>query len=80
MRPTDETGNTYGRLTVLCRTQPQDKELRTDTNAYWLCRCECEKTIIVSGNNLRRGKVQSCGCLRREQAPKNAQKKKETVI
>lgn len=79
MRVIDETGNRYGRLTVLYRTQPTDK-LRTDTNAYWLCACECGKVTVASGNNLRRGKVQSCGCLRREQAPKNYRSKKETVL
>jgi hypothetical protein len=56
-RPTiDETGNVYGRLTVLCRTERRGK------HSYWLCRCECGTLKEVSGGQLRIGKTQSCGC------------------
>lgn len=62
----DETGNRYGRLIVLERVErPIDAK---NSQAYWLCRCDCGKIITVSGPNLRRGSVKSCGCYAREQS------------
>ena len=55
---TDETGRTYGRLTVIGRAPEQPS-----AHAYWLCRCECGALAAVPGGQLRRGKVRSCGCL-----------------
>lgn len=51
----------YGRLTVL---QHQ--------HGGWLCACDCGASKIVTGNHLRDGRVQSCGCLNRDvrNAPK----------
>jgi hypothetical protein len=31
--------------------------------AYWLCLCECGSEKAICGKSLRRGGVQSCGCL-----------------
>lgn len=52
----DETGNTYGSLTVI-------KSIRTETmrKTGWLCQCTCGNTIICSGSDLRTGKRSSCG-------------------
>lgn len=55
----DETGNTYGNLTVLCR-EPNDIFGR----ARWKCQCKCGTITTVSGNNLRTGSVRSCGCVK----------------
>lgn len=57
----NETGNKYGRLTVI-RYDHTDKK----RGAYWLCACECGCTTVVKGNSLRTGKTKSCGCLKRE--------------
>ena len=54
----DMTGNRYGRLVVLGRNG--------NTNAgqaKWLCQCDCGEQTTVSGQQLRSGKTQSCGCL-----------------
>jgi hypothetical protein len=53
----------FGRLTVL-RQAGRDKH----GEALWLCQCECpERTqIIVTGNHLRSGHTESCGCFQRE--------------
>lgn len=54
----DETGNVYGRLTVLERL-----ENTSAGQTRWLCQCECGKQKIVKGTALRCGDTQSCGCL-----------------
>lgn len=56
----DETGNTYGRLTVLSRNGSVSKK------AAWLCRCLCGETVTVTGDSLRQGNQKSCGCYRRD--------------
>lgn len=53
----DETGNVYGKLTVLCRA-----ENTAFGQAKWKCQCECGTITIVSGNQLRMGGTRSCGC------------------
>lgn len=55
----DETGNRYGKLTVLERYFENNKENR----ALWLCLCDCGNKRIVSGTDLRNGRVNSCGCI-----------------
>ena len=61
-RVIDLTGRKFGRLTVICRSadriQPCGTKILT-----WLCYCECGNNVVVSGNNLRRGKTKSCGCI-----------------
>lgn len=57
----DETGNKYGKLTVIRLFKSSKKD-----GVLWLCRCDCGNEKIVSGSNLRNqyGKgVRSCGCM-----------------
>lgn len=61
----DETGNTYGRLTVVERV---DNPLRN--GIAWKCACSCGGSRIVIGYTLRAGIVRSCGCLRSEASKK----------
>jgi hypothetical protein len=56
----DETGNTYGRLTVL-RFEGMQKG-----QPYFVCRCDCGKEVSVRGANLRSGNTTSCGCSRKK--------------
>ena len=58
----DETGNKYGHLTVIARAGSN-----SGGQAMWECECDCpaHPHIIVTGDNLRRGHTQSCGCERR---------------
>ena len=60
-RMIDLTGQVLGRLKVLERTK-----LRGRKEIYWRCQCECGKLTIVMAQNLREGKIQSCGCLKAE--------------
>ena len=59
----DETGNKYGRLTVI-------KEYGRDKNGsvLWLCKCECGNEVVVRCDSLINGNTKSCGCLKRERA------------
>ena len=54
----DETGNTYGLLTVIEYAGSSPKQ-----DALWLCKCQCGNTKIVNGQDLRNGHTSSCGCL-----------------
>ena len=54
----DITGQKYGKLTAI-------KLYHTTRNgAFWLCPCECGNTCVVSEDNLKAGKMTSCGCVR----------------
>ena len=57
----DLTGQTFNRLTVIERA-----ENAKDGKARWRCRCSCGNEVVVVGKYLRRGTIQSCGCLWRE--------------
>ena len=56
----DITGQRFGRLTV------KERVKSNNTNARWLCICDCGNTTTVLGTTLRRGQSQSCGCLKRD--------------
>ena len=60
----DLTNQTFGRLTVLHK----DTERITKSGSYWICQCECGKIKSIKSSSLRRGEIQSCGCLRTERA------------
>lgn len=57
----DITGRRFERLLVVSY---QGKP-RANTSA-WLCQCDCGKTTIVPGRDLRSGHTKSCGCLHLE--------------
>ena len=60
MRTLHLEGQTFGRLTVLART-----ENRGSLSA-WRCRCACGAETTRTTKNLRSGGSLSCGCLRAE--------------
>lgn len=51
----------FGRLTAI---RPVGRKF--GGNMYWLCRCECGEEIEVRGSHLVERRVQSCGCLARD--------------
>ena len=55
----DETGNKYGKLTVISRVANNSQG-----RAQWKCKCECGSYTIVEGGNLRSGASKSCGCVK----------------
>jgi len=58
MKAKDIEGQKFGRLTAI-------KFVGSDKSGYarWECKCDCGKTVIVYGANLRSGRTKSCGCL-----------------
>jgi hypothetical protein len=60
----DETGNRYGRFTVVRLAQRRNGRL-------WLCRCDCGSMRIKRIVEFRHGTV-SCGCLKNEKFRKMA--------
>lgn len=56
----DLTGKQFGRLCVLSHAGTKYG------HSSWLCLCECGKEKEVIASDLRSGKTNSCGCLRRE--------------
>ena len=54
----DLTGHRFGRLVVIC-----EAGRAKNRQVLWKCRCDCGNGCVVSGNNLRRGHTNSCGCL-----------------
>lgn len=57
----DITGQRFGRLVVLGRSSR-----KMGSTFAWECQCDCGAKTLSTGSNLRGGRMQSCGCLRRE--------------
>lgn len=53
-------GRQFGRLTAI-------QQARTATGfPGWLCECDCGNRTVIRTSALHKGRVRSCGCLRRE--------------
>ena len=65
----DLTGKRFGKLIVL-KLDHKEKSIYSNGRKrifyYWLCRCDCGKEVVRSGNSLRNGYTKSCGCNQRE--------------
>ena len=61
VQPLALNGQRFGRLTVLerCGTTKWG-------SCIWKCKCDCGNIVEVPGINLRDGRTNSCGCLRKE--------------
>lgn len=58
----DLKGQRFGRLVVIRISEDRTK----GGHILWLCICDCNNITKVSGNDLKRGRTQSCGCLQKE--------------
>ena len=58
----DLSGQRFGKLLVIER----GPSLEGNNSARWCCICDCGKTTIVMGFNLKNGNTQSCGCIHKE--------------
>lgn len=67
----DITGQKFGKLTVIERTENSSKG-----GARWICKCECGNSHIAVGTNLRNGTTTRCKqCAIKERTEKLKQKK-----
>lgn len=67
----DITGKKFGRLTVLNSLEKRD----TQTGCViWKCECDCGNYVEVSEYLLVKGRVKSCGCLKKEVLIENGKK------
>lgn len=60
----DLTGQTFTKLTVV-------ESIKIDGKTRWKCKCACGNVKIASKSDLKRGRVKSCGCLRKDKSNKN---------
>lgn len=65
----DLIGKTFYRLKVIERHGSDPK-----AGTLWLCQCNCGNKIIVSTCDLNKGRVKSCGCLRKKIASERVNK------
>lgn len=65
IRISDMSGQRYGRLLVLKRA-PSRKRPSGGCITFWLCKCDCGAEKEIQSEALKKGKSQSCGCLRHE--------------
>ena len=56
----DLTGQKFGKLTVLYRTN------RKNRTYFWKCKCDCGAICEKEAQYLLNGDIKSCGCLRSE--------------
>jgi len=57
------TGQVFGKLTALHRIPRGEHKTHS---AIWLCQCACGNTKEVAADNLKLGRVKSCGCLQHQ--------------
>ena len=61
----DLTGQKFGRLTVVERTEDRI-EPSGKRKIVWKCQCECGNITKSDGDSLRSGNTKSCGCMKNE--------------
>src|SRR5882762_10478525 len=58
----DLSGHAFGRLKAITHLPPAPKSRQI----RWLCKCSCGAETIVRSQDLRSGRVVSCGCAKRD--------------
>lgn len=70
----DLAGQRFGRLLVVERAENRVTP-SGGQKAAWRCLCDCGKSCIVVGTQLRAGKTRSCGCLSVEMTIERTEKR-----
>lgn len=72
----DLSGQKFGRLTVVSRAENKGKYVA------WNCLCDCgnEELVVVTGNHLKNGHTQSCGCQKKDSASKVGKSRKINLV
>lgn len=63
----DLSNRKFDRLEVIERAPEND----ANNEVQWLCRCRCGNIVKVRRGDLIKGKVKSCGCLKKEKSRAN---------
>lgn len=71
----DLTNQRFGRLTALYKC-----DFKLGNKYPWHCKCDCGNECDVRTQDLTRGSVQSCGCLRKEKASQTGKTYKDNLI
>lgn len=69
MRRIDLTGQVFGNLTVI-KQGPTKVDPNGRKRIQWECLCTCGNTVLATGDALKSGNTQSCGCYRAAQISK----------
>lgn len=67
----DLTGQRFGRLIVICESEPYYPPNSNKRHRMWLCQCDCGNVIKTDQGGLLNGGAKSCSCLRKENVGKN---------
>ena len=70
----DLTNRRFGRLVVVRREYVSRLKWNKIKQPTWMCECDCGEIIYALDSNLRQGRTQSCGCLRKENARETAKR------
>lgn len=64
----DLEGQRFSRLVVIgfYEMKRYDSANHSSTKAVWVCECDCGTTKLCNSEELKQGRVQSCGCYARE--------------
>lgn len=61
-RPVDDlAGQRFGHVRVIRRVPDHT---RANRGALWYCKCDCGRDLIAYASNLKRGRTNSCGCMK----------------
>lgn len=63
-KSTDLSGVRFGRLVAIAPTN----ERTSGRNVVWKCKCDCGNVTSVGSGSLKNGRIQSCGCWRKDRA------------
>lgn len=68
----DLTGQRFNRLVVVSRAEDKIYPNQRYSSGYavypqWNCICDCGNSVVVRADQLINGRIQSCGCLKKEQ-------------
>lgn len=75
LRTEDITGEVFGRLTAVRPTQQRDAK----GSILWELSCACGNTVLKTVNELKSGRVQSCGCWYKESRKDSPKYRKDFV-
>ncbi len=79
----DLTGKRFGKLVVLEFDHKQVvayENGKKRTTYFWKCKCDCGNFVVRSGNSLRGGYTESCGCNKIAKRSETIKRKKQENI